>query len=221
MTDSESSGSIRVLIADDNPVIIEGLKALLGHADDIDVVGDAPDGREAIEQTYRLRPDIVLLDVRMPVLDGISAAEEISRHAKVLMLSYAEDAQVVAAAVRKGAVGYLVHGAFDLWELSSSIRAVQGGQSVLSPRVTAAVMDALRGSTPDVDESAPHLTARETQLMELMTEGLTNSVIAQRMFVAEKTVKNHINRIYAKLGVGNRSEAVAYWTAETLLRRAE
>jgi len=205
---------IRVLVVDDNQVILEGLTALLDHAEDLEVVGTARNGQLAIEETARLRPDVVLLDVRMPVKDGVTAAAVISEHAKVLMLTYAEDTDVVTAAIRAGADGYLVHGNFDVWELSASIRAVFGGESVLSPAVTGAVMSMVRGAeaTTAPTEAAFGLTPRETQLIELIAAGLPNGAIADKLYVSTKTVKNHINRIYAKLDASNRAEAVATWT---------
>lgn len=210
---------VRVLAVDDNQVILEGLVALLGHADGVEVVGTATNGQEAVQATRRLRPDVVLLDVRMPIKDGVTAAAEISQEAKVLMLTYAEDTEIVTAAIRAGADGYLVHGNFDVWELAASICAVFGGENVLSPAVTGAVMAMVRGEViAPVAEVGFGLTPRETQLMELIATGLANGAIADRMYVSTKTVKNHINRIYGKLGAGNRAEAVATWTADTLDR---
>ncbi len=215
--DTTATATVRVLVVDDNQVILEGLVALLDHADDLEVVGTARNGQVAIEETRRLRPDVVLLDVRMPVKDGVTAAAEISNSAKVLMLTYAEDTEIVTAAIRAGAAGYLVHGNFDVWELSASIRAVFGGESVLSPAVTGAVMAMVRGEpAPAATESAFGLTPRETQLMELIASGLANGAIADRMYVSTKTVKNHINRIYTKLDAANRAEAVATWTTRSL-----
>jgi DNA-binding NarL/FixJ family response regulator len=210
---------IRVLAVDDNDIILEGLVALLEHSDDIDVVGTAANGAEAIDQAGRLDPDVVLLDVRMPVTDGVTAAGSISKRSKVLMLTYADDREIVTSAIRAGAHGYLVHGNFDVWELAAAIRAVHRGESVLSPSVTGPVMAIVRGEE-EAPDTGPKLTARERELMELMVSGLANRVIAERMYVSEKTVKNHINRIYTKLEVANRAEAVALWTSLSLQRSA-
>ena len=206
---------IRVLAVDDNDIVLQGLLALLAHGEDIEVVGTASNGQEAINESERLRPDVVLLDVRMPVTDGITAAARISKRTKVLMLTSADDRKIVAGAIRAGAHGYLVHGNFDVWELASAIRLVHAGESVLSPAATGPLMALVRGEAED-DDKRRVLSAREREVMELVVSGLSNPVIAERMFVSEKTVKNHINRIYAKLGAANRAEAVATWTTHTL-----
>jgi len=201
---------LRVLVADDNPTIRLGLRALLDGFDDLQVVGEAVNGREAVDLAAALRPEVVLLDVRMPVVDGVAAAVEIARDRAVLMLTYADDAQVVAAAIRAGASGYLVHGTFDPEELAEAIREVAGGGIVLAPAIAPAIVDALR-RTGERQESMPVLTEREFEVMDLVVKGATNTSIARTMSISEKTVKNHINHIYGKLGVVGRSEAIALW----------
>jgi len=201
---------LRVLVADDNPTIRLGLRALLDGFDDLRVVGEAVNGREAVDLAAALRPEVVLLDVRMPVVDGVAAAVEIARDRAVLMLTYADDAQVVAAAIRAGASGYLVHGTFDPEELAEAIREVARGGIVLAPAIAPAIVDALR-RTGDRQESMPVLTEREFEVMDLVVKGATNTSIARTMSISEKTVKNHINHIYGKLGVAGRSEAIALW----------
>lgn len=203
---------IRVLVADDNAVVRQGLVSVLATFDEVEVVGEAADGAQAIASARTLRPDVVLLDVRMPVLDGVSAAATVSRLARVLMLTYDHDDEVVAAAIRAGASGYLVHGSFDLGELERALRAVAQGHAVLSPVVASPVFEALRrGPSPTEVVPVDGLTSREREIMGLLARGLANHVIAERLFLSEKTVKNHLNRIYAKLGVVSRAEATARW----------
>jgi DNA-binding NarL/FixJ family response regulator len=140
---------IRVLIADDNAVIRGGVRALLeAAAQDIEVVGEAATGREAIDLAERLEPDVVLLDIRMPVMDGVEAAGRLSGRFKVMMLTYSDDEPMVVGAIRAGAHGYLVHGRFDPDELARSVRDLAGGQQVLSPAVAPVVFDALRRAVP-------------------------------------------------------------------------
>lgn len=204
---------IRVLIVDDNPVIRRGIAALLADADDVSVVGEAGDGREAIRVASDARPDVVLLDVRMPVMDGVEAAQPLAAHAKVMMLTYTDEEQQVIAAIRAGASGYLVHGQFDADELVGRIRQLAAGETVLSPTVVGTVFEALRRTPGSQDEASgpASLTSREREIMNLIAQGLRNGQIAERFVLSEKTVKNHVNRIYAKLGATNRAQATALW----------
>ncbi|WP_019634354.1 response regulator [Actinomadura atramentaria] len=204
---------LRVVVADDNPVVRSGLAALL-ELHDVAVVGEAGDGRRAIELAARLRPDAVLLDVRMPVLDGVAAAGRISAHAPVLMLTYTDDPAVVRAAIRGGAGGYLVHGSFTSDELVAAVRAVAAGErNPLSPQAARALVAAVRDApaAPTADRSRYGLSARETEVMDLIARGLANREIAARLFLTEKTVKNHVNRIFTKLAAANRAAAIARW----------
>jgi DNA-binding NarL/FixJ family response regulator len=204
---------IRVLIVDDNPVIRRGVAALLGDAGDIRVVGEAGDGREALGVAGTTSPDVVLLDVRMPVMDGVTAAAPLSQRARVMMLTYTDEAEQVVAAIRQGASGYLVHGQFDADELVTRIRQLAAGETVLSPAVVGTVFDALRRTpgSPDEASGPASLTGREREIMNLISQGLTNQQIAERFVLSEKTVKNHVNRIYSKLGASNRAHATALW----------
>ncbi len=204
-----------VLIADDNPVIRGGLVSLLEVEGDLEVVGQASTGTEAVRLAHATHPDVVLLDVRMPGMDGLAAAREIRKVAPILMLTYSEDPDVVTQAIRAGASGYLVHGRFTTDELVGAVREVASGGSTLSPAVTATVLDALRvapasAPTPPVAYQAG-LTDRERQIMTLLVQGRSNTDIAEALFLSAKTIKNHINRLYAKLGVTNRAEAMAVW----------
>jgi DNA-binding NarL/FixJ family response regulator len=207
---------IRVLVVDDNDVIRSGLRALLTTVAGVEVVGEAATGREAIARTEELTPDVVLLDVRMPVMDGVSAAAVISQHAQVVMLTYTDEPEAVAGALRNGASGYLVHGRFGTDELARAIRDVAAERPAVSPAVVPALLEALRN-----DATAPPalglragehpLTAREAEVMDAIAAGRSNAEIAGALHLAEKTVKNTINRIYAKLGATARSEAIARW----------
>ena len=162
-----------------------------------------------------MRPDVVCLDVRMPVMDGVAAAGPLSERSKVLMLSYSEDEHLVTGAIRNGAVGYLVHGRFDPDELEARIRAVARGEMVLSPSVTPAVFDALRRApgpaNDEAEEGLGALTAREREVLNLLARGLSNREIAEQLVITNKTVKNHLSRIYEKIGAHSRSEAIALW----------
>lgn len=204
---------IRVLIVDDNPVIRRGVAALLEDVEDIQVVAEAGDGAEAVRVASQARPHVVLLDVRMPVMDGIEAAGPLSERARVMMLTYTDEKDRVIAAIRAGASGYLVHGQFDADELVDRIRQLAAGDTVLSPAVVGTVFEALRRTpgSPDEASGPASLTAREREIMNLIAQGLTNAQIAGRFVLSEKTVKNHVNRIYAKLGASNRAQATALW----------
>lgn len=207
-----SSGTpIRVLIADDNAVIRQGLASLLEAADDVEVVAQAGDGRQAVAMARQARPDVVLLDVRMPATDGVTAAAAITPEAAVLMLTYAEEPDIVAGAIRAGAGGYLVHGRFSPDELAQAVRDVAAGESVLSPAVAGAVFAAVRSGEAAPDFEVHALTEQETEVMALLATGRSNRQIAAELFISEKTVKNHLSRAYAKLGVSSRAEAMAQW----------
>ena len=204
---------IDVLIVDDNAVIRRGVGALLADTSDVQVVGEASDGREAIRIATEVRPDVVLLDVRMPVMDGIEAAGPLAEHARVMMLTYTDEEEQVVAAIRAGASGYLVHGQFGSDELVERIRQLAAGETVLSPAIVGTVFEALRRTpgSPDETDGPASLTAREREIMNLISQGLTNGQIAEHFVLSEKTVKNHVNRIYGKLGASNRAQATALW----------
>ena len=207
---------IRVLIADDNAVIRQGVRALLtSSADDIEVVGEAATGREAIDQAELLAPDVVLLDIRMPVMDGVKAAERLSGQCKVMMLTYSDDEPMVAGAIRAGAHGYLVHGRFEPDELTRAVRDLAAGKRIVSPSVAPVIFDLIsRGESRDGPrrETGPDaLTEREREVMGFISRGRSNRDIAQLLVISEKTVKNHIRAIYEKLGVATRAEAMAVW----------
>ena len=179
------------------------------------MVGEAGDGREAIAVARETRPDVVCLDVRMPVMDGVAAAKPLSEHAKVLMLSYSEDEPLVTGAISNGASGYLVHGRFDPTSSSRASRRSRAGRWCSRPAVTPAVFDALRRApgpaNDEREEGLGSLTAREREVLNLLARGLSNRDIAEELVITNKTVKNHLSRIYEKIGVHSRAEAIALW----------
>lgn len=209
-----------MLIADDNQIVRAGLVALLEASGEMEVTGEAGDGREAIALATEDPPDVALLDVRMPVLDGVGALAELSRLTKVIMLTHTEDPEIVRAAIRGGAVGYLVHSAFTPQELAAGIRGVlDGKQNPLSPVAVQALMESTRrqpaSASPRRDPAARYgLTTREVEVLALVARGMSNAAIAHELFLAEKTVKNHVNHIYDKLGVRTRAAAIARWNGE-------
>ncbi|MEV7833426.1 response regulator transcription factor [Streptomyces subrutilus] len=217
-----SAAPIRVLIADDNPVVRAGLAALLGSAGDIEVTAQAADGREALSLTRRHAPDVVLLDVHMPGVDGISALPHLVRMAPVLMLTYSREADIVREALLLGAGGYLVHGEFTPEQLVTAVRDVCEGLTHVGPTAAGILVAELRGSShpqrnvaqsPErlLNHTISGLSSREEEVMDLIASGMSNQQIAATCFISEKTVKNHINRIFAKLQTATRSEAIARW----------
>ncbi|GAB3986508.1 response regulator [Actinoallomurus sp. CA-150999] len=205
---------ISVMVADDNPVVLMGLVALLETADDVKVVATAGDGRQAIDLARQLRPDLVLLDVRMPDVDGVRAARTLSTITKVLMLSYSDDSESIRSSIQAGAVGYLIHGSFSPDELVVAIRDVVAGRanplSAVAARVVVQTLQSASGASPAGDECLG-LSTREVEVMRLITQGRSNVEIADELVLSEKTVKNHVSRIYAKLGVRTRAAAIARW----------
>ncbi|GAA1561729.1 response regulator transcription factor [Actinomadura kijaniata] len=207
---------VKVVVADDNPVVRSGLVSLLEATGVARVLAEAADGRRAIELTELHRPDLVLLDVRMPLLDGVTAVQTLSKITKVLMLTYTDDPEVIRAAVRGGASGYLVHGTFGVDELAAAVRdAAAGTGNPLSQVAITALMDAVKEPAKpgprNGDRDKYGLSAREVEVMDLIAQGRANREIAGALFLTEKTVKNHVNRIFAKLAVENRAAAIARW----------
>lgn len=207
----------RVLIADDQTIVREGLSTLLGLLPDVEVVGVATDGEEAVRLVVEHRPDVVLMDLRMPRCDGVEATRRIRALARatqvIVLTTYADDASVFAA-LQAGARGYLTKNA-SAAEIRQAIAAVRGGDALLDPSVQRRLLDALAataGGIPEApDEELPDgLTPREAEVLRLMAAGRTNQEIAADLVVSEGTVKTHINRIFAKGGVRDRGQAVAY-----------
>ena len=198
---------IRVLITDDHGVVRQGLRMFLSLDPDIQVVGEASDGREALEMARELVPDVVLMDLLMPVMDGIAATEEIRRalpEVEVIALtSVLEDASVTDA-IRAGAIGYLLKGT-NVEELHRAVRGAAEGRVQLAPEAAARLMREVRAP-----ESPEALTARETEVLELLARGHANKQIASSLYVSEKTVKAHVSAILKKLGVQSRTQAALH-----------
>ncbi|HEU5128975.1 MAG TPA: response regulator transcription factor [Glycomyces sp.] len=206
---------ITVLLADDHAAVRAGLRMLLDSADDIEVVGEAADGVEAVELARRLRPGVVVMDVRMPRKDGIAAAAELRGVADVLVLtSYGEDANVFDA-LRAGASGFLLKDA-DAATLVDAVRVVSRGEGLISPAVTRSLIAEFGRARPayapiPVDQAGlASLTPRETEVLALIGEGLSNAEIAAELGMAEATVKSHVTRVLAKLGLGSRVQAAIF-----------
>ncbi|MFJ1698160.1 response regulator [Streptomyces sp. NPDC088252] len=283
-------GALRVVVADDNPVVRAGLGVLLSGRDDIEVVAEATDGRQAYDKAVTHRPDVVLLDVRMPGVDGISALPHLVQVAPVMMLTYSRESEIVHEALRLGASGYLVHGEFTADQLVQAVRDTRDGRAHFTATAANALLAHMRqdpgpqgrplpeglgaalttgvpypelgydghGPTPVQQHGAPAhapkpepappaarpaqraqglsqlqpvvaqssmtggpgvalnrqqygLSSREVEVMELIASGMSNQQIAATCFISEKTVKNHINRIFTKLHSTTRSEAIARW----------
>ncbi|MFC9679957.1 response regulator [Streptomyces sp. NPDC056948] len=282
----QPSRTLRVVVADDNPVVRAGLTALLSGRADITVVAEAADGRQAYEAAHQHRPDVVLLDVRMPGVDGISALPYLVGIAPVVMLTYSRESEIVQEALRRGAGGYLVHGEFTADQLVEAVRDIKQGRAHFTPTAAGALLAQLRQDQPptpplpeglgqssnataygispsanphtqsqpptppanfnppplppppispeNLSQVQPHvgqsssgwttsgrpaapdrsrfqLSTREAEIMDLIASGMNNQQIAATCFISEKTVKNHINRIFAKLHSTSRSEAAAKW----------
>jgi DNA-binding NarL/FixJ family response regulator len=206
---TDTTQPVRVVLADDHPVVRDGLSALLSSVPGIDVVATAATGREAVRAAVTEAPDVLVLDVQMPDLDGVAAAGEIARAAPavaVLMLTMFDDDDSVFAAMRAGARGYLLKGATQD-EIVRAIHAVAAGEAIFGPGVARRVLRLLSGPG-QAGEPFPDLTTRERQVLELLAAGLSTTAVGTRLGLATKTVTNHASAVFAKLGVSGRAEAV-------------
>ncbi|MFJ4668820.1 response regulator [Kitasatospora purpeofusca] len=210
--------TIRVIIVDDQAMVRAGFAALLGAQSDIDVVGDAADGAQALEVSGRTHPDVVLMDVRMPVMDGLEAARRLlapavpgAHRPKVLMLTTFDVDDYVYEALRAGASGFLLKDAPPA-DLIAAVRVVAAGEALLAPSVTRRLIEDFARTRParrrDPKLRLNGLTPRETEVLELIARGLSNQEIAAGLILAEQTVKTHIGRILAKLDLRDRAQAV-------------
>ncbi len=210
-----AEGGVRILVADDHPMLREGLVAVLSTQPDFEVVGEAADGAEVVRLAGALRPDVILLDLEMPGVDGVEALEGLrdagSEAHAIVFTAYDTDERILGA-LRAGARGYLLKGA-SRQEIFDAVRTVHAGGSLLEPGVTTRLLDHVREG-----EQREPLTPRELEVLSLISEGLHNSEIAARLFVTERTVKFHVSSILAKLGADNRTEAVAIATRRGLIR---
>ena len=228
MTDAPGPAPIRVLIADDQRVVREGLSMLVALIDDVEVVGAACDGAEAVRLAETHRPDVILMDLRMPDLDGIAATAQLRERlpaARVLVLTTYADEDAIIPALQAGAKGYLTKDA-SAEQIEAAIRDVHAGLTHLDPavqeRLVAAVISRPPSPEPGTDPAGPGspgpggrkppdgLTAREAEVLALLASGLSNAEIGQRLYLSHATVKTHINRIFAKTGARDRAQAVRY-----------
>ncbi len=209
---SSSSNRIRVIIVDDHAVVRSGLEQLLAITDDIELVGTASNGNEAIERVDELRPDVVLMDLSMPELDGVEATRRISEthpHSHVLVLTSFSDQTRILDALGAGADGYLLKHS-DPDDIADAIRAVHTGGSPLDPKAARTLLESRRNR-----QHTPQLTDREREVLQLVRDGLANKQIARKLGIAERTVKAHLTSVFQRLGVTDRTQA-ALWAREHL-----
>ena len=219
----KSGDPIRVLVVDDHALFRRGLQMVLEQEEDIEVVGEAGDGAEAVERAADAVPDIVLMDVRMPKRGGIDACTAIKDavpSAKIIMLTISDEEADLYDAIKAGASGYLLK-EISIEEVAAAIRAVNEGQSLISPSMASKLLTEFASMIKRTDDRqqvpTPRLTDREMEVLKLVAKGLNNRDIAKQLFISENTVKNHIRNILEKLQLHSRMEAVVYAVREKLL----
>ncbi|MEY9875302.1 DNA-binding NarL/FixJ family response regulator [Streptacidiphilus sp. MAP12-33] len=222
----ERSVTIRVLLVDDQPLLRTGFRMILEAEPDIAVVGEAGDGQQALDQVRALQPDVVLMDIRMPRMDGVEATRRIAGPgrdgpAKVLVLTTFDLDEYVVEALRAGASGFLLKDV-PAEELVQAIRVIAEGAAMLAPSVTRRLLDMYAGRLPSGDEAPPPslatLTDREVEVLKLVAKGLSNAEVASELFVSETTVKTHVGHVLTKLGLRDRVQAAVFAYESGLVR---
>ena len=208
---ADDAGRVRVLVADDHDAFRSGLRSLLATAADVDVVGEAASGDDAVRLAVRAHPDVVLMDVNMPGLDGIEATRRLvdaAPHVAVVVLTMHDDDETVFAAVRAGARGYLLKGASRA-EILRAVRAVAAGDAIFGPGVARRLMTYFAQPAPaGTERPFPELTEREHEILDLVARGRSNAEITAQLGLSPKTIRNHVSNVFAKLQVRDRAEAI-------------
>jgi two-component system, NarL family, response regulator LiaR len=216
---------IRILLVDDHAVVREGLRAFLALQDGFEIVGEAADGEEAVQRAAELEPDVILMDLVMPTLDGVSAMRELRRrcpHSRVIVLTSFLDDDRLLPALEAGAAGYLLKNSQPS-ELARAVRAAHAGEAIIDPTAAARLVNVLSGADhtrPRAAAPLEQLTRREREVLTLIAQGRANKRIALELGISEKTVKNHVGHVLAKLGVNDRTQAAVLAVQEGLLTRS-
>lgn len=213
------SEKIRILIADDHAIVREGLRALLATESDLELVGEASDGVQAVSKAHALKPDVILLDMMMPHKDGLEALIEIKQanpDARVIVLTSFSDDEKVFSAIRNGALGYLLKDSSPQ-DLLHAIHTVANGEGFLSPSIASKVMREIN-QPPKLPPTKDPITEREVEILQFVAKGLTNDEIAEKLVVSERTVRTHVSNILAKLQLANRTQAALYALKEGIAK---